>query len=214
MDQYKAVLYDFDGTVVDTEWVIYQEVLAIFKREGQDLPLEQYTKCIGSSYEAWSPQTYLEELTGKTYDWEKIREVRNQKIRARLADEGPTLGAVESIQYCKEKGYRLGVVSSSSHDWVDMWLEKLNLESYFETVTCRGDAPKIKPAPDLYLKAAELLNLKPEECLVIEDSRNGMLAALEAGMDVIAVPNRVTIVSDFSEAKAVLGSLEEVQKHL
>ena len=214
MSKYEVVLFDFDGTIVDTEWIIYEEVQAIFHREGQELPLTEYVKCIGSSYEAWSPQTYLEELTGKSYDWETLRAERNKKIRARLADQGPVAGAVEALEYTQQNGVRLGVVSSSTHDWVDNWLAKLDLESYFEHVTCRGDAPRIKPAPDLYLKGAERMGVAPEKCLVIEDSRNGMLAALEAGMDVVAVPNRITTVSDFSEALVVLDSLEDYAKML
>lgn len=214
MTKYEAVLFDFDGTLVDTEWIIYEEVQAIFHREGQELPLTEYVKCIGSSYEAWSPQTYLEELTGKTYDWEAIREVRNQKIRTRLADQGLIKGALEALEATKNEGLLLAVVSSSTHDWVDNWLEKLHIQDYFETVTCRGDAPRIKPAPDLYLKGAERMNLSPEKCLVVEDSRNGMLAAVEAGMDVIAIPNRITTVSDFPEAAVKLQTLSHYPEAL
>ena len=92
------------------------------------------------------------------------------------------------------------MVSSSSHSWVDNWLEKLQLISHFDTVVCRGDAPKIKPAPDLYLETAKRFDLAPAECLVIEDSMNGMIAAHTAGMKVLAVPNRLTAVLDFSNA--------------
>ena len=205
----EAALFDFDGTIVDTEWSIYQEVLVIFQREGQELPLEKYSQCIGSSYEEWSPQTYLEELTGKKYDWESIREERNKRIRARLENEGLMAGVIESLEATKRAGLRLGVVSSSSHEWVDNWLEKLGLGECFETVTCREDAEKIKPAPDLFLKGAERMACAPEACLVIEDSRNGMLAAKEAGMSVVVVPNRVTEVSDFSEAEYRISSLSE-----
>ncbi len=210
MARFETILFDFDGTLLDTEWIIYKEVLAIFQREGHDLPLEQYVKCIGSSYAKWSPQTYLEELTGKEYDWEAINEERNQKIRARLATQGPMPGARLAIEACHELGYRLGVVSSSSHDWVDGWLEKLELESSFEHVTCRGDAPKIKPAPDLFLKGAKRMKTDPAKCLVIEDSYNGMLAAHAAGMDVVAIPNRITKVSDFAESFMQLDSLMDL----
>lgn len=214
MKTYEAVLFDFDGTLVDTEWAIYQEVLAIFQAEGEHLPLETYCQCIGAGYEVWSPQDYLEELTGKTYDWESIRKVRDQKIRARLETQGLIEGALESLNITKERGLRLAVVSSSSHSWVDAWLEKLEITSYFEHVTCKEDAARLKPAPDLFLKGAERMELTPEKCLVVEDSRNGMLAALEAGMDVIAVPNRVTEVLDFSEALVRLKSLTEYPAQL
>jgi len=168
-----------------------------------------YAQCIGSSYDTWSPQTYLEELTGKTFDWESIREERNKKIRVRLEDQGLMAGALDALEFTKSKGLRLGVVSSSSHDWVDNWLEKLGIEGYFENVTCRGDAPNIKPAPDLFQKGAERMRLPPDKCLVVEDSRNGMVAAHTAGMQVAIVPNRVTQTSDFSEALVKVNSLVE-----
>jgi len=209
MSKFEAVLFDFDGTMVDTEWVIYEEVQRIFHEEGQELPLEEYSKCIGSSYDTWSPQDYLEELTGKTYDWETLRAARDKRIYARMEEQELIPGVLDALKFTKENGLRLGVVSSSSHDWVDKWLVKLEIEDYFEYVTCRGDAPKIKPSPDLFLKGAERMNLDPSKCLVVEDSRNGMIAAHEAGMSVFAVPNRVTAVSDFSEALKKLNSLRE-----
>jgi len=209
MSKFEAVIFDFDGTMVDTEWVIYEEVQRIFHDEGQELPLEEYSKCIGSSYETWSPQDYLEELTGKTYDWEKLRTARDKRIYARMEGQELIPGVQEALDFTKEQGLRLAVVSSSSHDWVDKWLAKLGIEHCFESVTCRGDAPRIKPAPDLFLKGAERLNLDPSKCLVLEDSRNGMIAANNAGMSVFAVPNRVTAGSDFSEALERLTSIKQ-----
>ncbi len=207
MPSISAVLYDFDGTILDTEWIIYEEVLAIFQSEGYDLPLEQYAKCVGSSYAKWSPQTYLEELSGKTYDWEALNKVRDQKIHARLEELQSLPGVEDSLKACLDQGLRLAVASSSSHEWVERWLKQLNLTSYFEAIICREDVAQIKPAPDLFLKAAETLQLSPCECLVIEDSKNGVQAAKTAGMDVFVVPNRISIVSDLSDATVNLPSL-------
>lgn len=209
-----AVLFDFDGTILDTEWTIYQEVLAIFKSEGYDLPLEMYAKCVGSSYATWSPQTYLEELSGKVYDWDTINIERDRKIKARLNTLEAMVGVEDSLKECLAQGLRLAVASSSSHDWVESWLEKLNLTHYFETIICREDVKQIKPAPDLFLKAAEALQLHPSECLVIEDSRNGVLAAQSANMRVFAVPNRISIVSDFPNSTTMLNSLTEFKEAL
>lgn len=208
MRTFEAVLFDFDGTMMDTEWIIYEEVQRIFHNEGEELPLEEYSKCIGSSYETWSPQTYLEELTGKTYDWDTLRADRDQRIRSRMETQGLIDGVIDALEFTKAQGLRLGVVSSSSHDWVDKWIDKYGVRHFFEHITCRGDAPRIKPAPDLFLKGAERMSLDPAKCLVVEDSRNGMIAAQEAGMAVFAVPNRVTAVCDFSEALQQLESIK------
>jgi beta-phosphoglucomutase-like phosphatase (HAD superfamily) len=93
---------------------------------------------------------------------------------------------------------------------VDGWLARLELTRHFQTTVCRGDAPAIKPAPDLFLAAAARLGVAPSACLVIEDSLNGVIAANAAGMTAWAVPNRVTAELDFASAARVFGGLTEV----
>ena len=166
-------------------------------------------QCIGSDFDTWSPKTHLEELTGRTFDWALLDKERNQSIRANLAGQGPVEGVRELLPTLAKKA-RLAVVSSSSHDWVDGWLDRLGLAEYFEVTICRGDAPRIKPAPDLYLQAARQMELLPEECLVIEDSLNGCRAAKSALMTAYVIPNQITSVSDFSEADGVFQTCEQL----
>lgn len=206
----RAVLLDFDGVIVDTEWAIYQSWQRTFAEHGHPLPLEVYNQCIGSDFDTWSPKTHLEELTGGSFDWHQIDEVRRRAITAELEGAGPIPGVIEALGYWRDTGLPMAVVSSSSHRWVDGWLEKLALDHYFQTTVCRGDAPRIKPAPDLYLEGARRLGIPPAACLVVEDSLNGMRSAHEAGMAVWIVPNRVTECLDFSAADRLLGSLGEV----
>ncbi|MFT4176351.1 MAG: HAD family hydrolase [Luteolibacter sp.] len=209
-----AVLFDFDGVLVDTEWAIYDAWHRTFQRHHHPLPLEVYTRCIGSDFATWSPKTHLEELTGLSFDWHDLDTKRQEEILADLAEEGPMPGAVDLLSRLKTADIPCAVVSSSSHDWVDSWLEKLDLRPWFAEVVCRGDAPRIKPAPDLYLEAMRRLGKTPEECLVIEDSLNGVKAANAAGCPVWVVPNRVTAMLDFSLANRVFPSLGEVGKEL
>lgn len=204
-----AVLFDFDGVLVDTEWAIYQAWRRTFEAHGQRLPLEIYTRCIGSDFATWSPKVHLEELTGRSFDWHDLDERRQREIVADLAHEGPMTGVVAVLERLASTGVPTAVVSSSSHHWVDGWLDRLGLRGFFRAVVCRGDAPRIKPAPDLFLKAAEQLGVDPAQCLVIEDSLNGLRAAKQAGMTVWVVPNRVTTGGDFSAADRVLRSLGE-----
>jgi len=204
---YSAVLFDFDGVLVDTEWAIYQSWRRVFEDHGHDLPLELYTRCIGSDFATWSAKTHLEELTGLAFDWHDLDARRQEEILRDLTDEGPMAGAVEWLEKLTLAQVPCAVVSSSSHHWVDGWLEKTGLVGYFSTVVCRGDAPRIKPAPDLFLEAAKRLGLAPADCLVIEDSLNGVIAAQAAGMPVWAVPNRVTGGLDFAVADRVFRSL-------
>ncbi|MDP0491514.1 MAG: HAD family phosphatase [Verrucomicrobiota bacterium JB023] len=207
--KFEAILFDFDGTLMDTEWAIYQAWLRTFQAHGHDLPVEVYVQCIGSDFATWSPKTHLEDLTGTSFDWHDLDTGRQREIEADLADQGAMPGA-EAVLAQLAPVTRLAVVSSSSHQWVDGWLQRHSLESFFETTVCRGDAPRIKPAPDLYLEAARQLELDPASCLVIEDSFNGMKAAHAAGMDCWVIPNRITKVSDFSEAEQVFHGISEV----
>jgi HAD superfamily hydrolase (TIGR01509 family) len=210
MWRFSAILFDFDGVLVDTEWAIYQSWRRLFEDHGHPLPLELYTRCIGSDFATWSPKLHLEDLTGRDFDWHDLDASRQAEIMAELADAGPMPGAVELLERVRAAGLPCAVVSSSSHHWVDGWLERLDLARFFQTTVCRGDAPAIKPAPDLFLCAAARLGLAPAACLVIEDSFNGLRAARAAGMAVWAVPNRVTAGLDFSTAARVAADLTEI----
>jgi HAD superfamily hydrolase (TIGR01509 family) len=204
-----AGLFDFDGVLVDTEWAIYQAWQSTFADHGHDLPLEVYTRCIGSDFATWSPKAHLEELSGLSFDWHDLDARRQELIMKDLTHESTMPGVIDLLERLALTGRRRAVVSSSSHRWVDGWLDKLEFGGHFEAVVCRGDAPQIKPAPDLYIEAARRLALEPAECLVIEDSLNGVKAAKAAGMSVWAVPNRVTSGLDFSDADRIFSSLIE-----
>lgn len=206
-----AVLFDFDGILVDTEWEIYQAWLETFRDHGQELPLSLYTRCIGSDFDAWSPKLHLEDLTQLKFDWINMDERRQIRIRTALTQHGPIEGVVAVLQLLADLGIPTAVVSSSSHHWVDGWLEKLGLISFFQEVVCKGDAAKIKPAPDLFLEASRRLKIDPAECLVIEDSLNGLNSAKAAGMRAWIVPNRVTSGLDFREADRVFSGFAEME---
>lgn len=209
-----AVFFDFDGILVDTEWAIYQAWLRTFQRHGHDLPLSLYTRCIGSDFDAWSPKMHLEDLTKLGFDWVELDAARQVEIRAELEKEGAIDGVMELLEAIRDCGIPQTVVSSSSHGWVDGWLEKLGLREFFADVICKGDAPRIKPAPDLYLAAAGRFGVEPGTCLVIEDSHNGLLAAHAAGMRTWIVPNRVTAGLDFSLAERVVGDFRQLRDEL
>lgn len=206
---FASVLFDFDGVLVDTEWAIYQAWRRTFEAHGQHLPLDVYTRCIGSDFATWSPKTHLEELTGNAFDWHDLDARRQKEIVAELRHEGPMPGVVTWLEQLRAEAVPTAVVSSSSHHWVDGWLARLGLADFFDVVVCRGDAPRIKPAPDLYEEAAKRLTLSPADCLVVEDSLNGLHAALGAGMSVWAIPNRVTDCLDFSAANRTFRSMTE-----
>ncbi len=206
----RALLFDFDGLIVDTEWPIYDAWRQTFRDHGHPLSLETFNQCIGTDFETWSPKTHLEELTGTSIDWPPLDDARQASINSNLVGAPAMPGIPEAVQAGRDARLQLGVVSSSSHNWVDGWLERIGLFNQFDLTVCRGDAPRIKPEPDLYLEAARQLGEEPAACLVIEDSVNGIKAATAAGMPSVAIPNRVTGGCEFSLASHVLGSAHEL----
>ncbi|MDE0596991.1 MAG: HAD-IA family hydrolase [Roseibacillus sp.] len=207
---FRALLFDFDGLIVDTEWPIYNAWRQTFRDHGHSLPLEIFTQCIGTDFDTWSPKTHLEELTGDHIDWHLLDNARQARIETELVGATAMEGIPKAVKAAKAAGLKVAVVSSSSHRWVDGWLKKIGLFEQFDTTVCRDDAERIKPAPDLYLVAARQLALEPATCLVIEDSVNGIKAAKSAGMPSVAIPNRVTAGCDFSLADRVLKSAAEL----
>lgn len=188
----KGIILDFDGLMVDTEYAIYSSWVRVYQRENLELPLELFNECLGSGYTHWNPGDHLEKITGKSYDWDVINAQRQIELETELLEAGLLPGVREIIALAKLNNLPIGVASSSSRRWVQGWLERLGIFPDFNATVCRTDGYVVKPAPDLFLAAARLLEVAPEHCLVFEDSRNGVAAAHAAGMRVAAVPNRVT----------------------
>lgn len=207
----RGLIFDFDGLLVDTEWAIYQSWLRLYRREGCALPLELFNTCLGSGYTHWDPGQYLEEQTGKTYDWEAENAARQIEIERDLLGAGLLPGARELLAEAEMRGLPMAVASSSSRRWVEGWLRRLGIFERFCGTFCRTDGYAVKPAPDLFLAARECLNIPASNCLVLEDSRNGVEAARRAGLPCVAIPNRVTEVGDFSAATFRAESLHDVR---
>ena len=206
----EAIILDFDGLMVDTEWAIFRSWQRVYEQEGHELPLELFNQCLGSGYTHWDPALHLESLTSKSYDWDAITDKRQAELEAELLEEGLLPGVQELIEQALVAQIPLAVASSSSRRWVQGWLEKLGIFSHFQAVVCRTDGFAVKPAPDLFLEAARQLDKAPALCLVFEDSLNGVQAASQAGMCCVAVPNRVTsIMAPFPDAFCHLNSLQE-----
>ena len=91
----RGIIFDFDGVIVDTEWVIYQSWVRLFAREGQEISIQTYSPCLGAGYSRWNPAEYLEQLTGKSFDWERETAERQAWLEAELARSGLMPGVRE-----------------------------------------------------------------------------------------------------------------------
>ena len=203
----KGIIFDFDGVLVDTEWAIYQSWVHLYAREGQEISIATYAPCLGADYFHWNPAAHLEKLTGRKYDWDKETPARQAMLEADLERSGLMEGALELLDWCAEQGIDLAVASSSSRRWVQGWLEKLGIYDRFVGVFTRTDGYPVKPNPALFEAAQQCLGLEKEDCLIIEDSENGTIAAQNAAIPCVAIPNRMTENSDFSRAAYHCASL-------
>lgn len=189
----KALIFDFDGLILDTETPEYQALNTVYREFGQHLPIEMYGLVVGSQYnQQFEPLSHLEALLGNPLDpdafWERVN-----RHRMELINQNPLLPGVEPlIRAAKAAGLKLAVASSSSHAWVEGHLQRFGLLPFFDVVKCKEDVDQIKPAPDLFLAALEALHLQPEEVVILEDSANGVIAAGLAGIRVVLIPNPVT----------------------
>ncbi|WP_226670939.1 HAD family hydrolase [Metabacillus litoralis] len=194
----KAIIFDFDGLILDTETHEYEVLSEIFKEHDCELPLSIWGKVIGTKSD-FSPYTYLQEQANKVIDENRIKKQQEERFSKRIHLEKARPGVVDYLIAAKELGLKIGLASSSSYNWVSSHLKRLNLLDEFECIRTSDHVDQVKPDPALYLEAAKCLNVDPKECIAFEDSANGALAAKRAGMKCVIVPNSVTKNLDFCE---------------
>ena len=206
----KAIIFDFDGLILDTETHEYEVLQEIFKEQGSELPMSVWGKVIGTSSD-FSPFVYLEEQTGRSIDHDQLTRLQKEKFEKRISAEAARPGVEAYLMAAKELGLKIGLASSSSYEWVSSYLKSLNLIDYFECIRTSNHVEFVKPDPALYIEAAKCLGVKPSECLALEDSANGALAAKKAGMYCTIVPNSVTAHLEFGETDHRLESMAEME---
>jgi HAD superfamily hydrolase (TIGR01509 family) len=208
----KALIFDFDGLLLDTETPEYETWRHFYRRFGHDLPLTLWGQIVGGrAASSFDPLAHLESLTGQRYDAGTVHASLAAEARRLLAVKGPRPGAIALLRAAQKADLRLAVASSSSHAWVEGHLSRLGLSQFFQAVCCRDDVEKTKPFPDLYLAALTAIGVQAAETVALEDSPNGVTAARAAGLRVIAVPNPVTNALQFkTKPDRRYDSLDEV----
>lgn len=205
----RALVFDFDGLILDTEEPVYRSWLEVYRDHGENLPFDRWVEIVGSTTATFHPQHHLEGLIGRPLTPEVLE--RRASRRTELVLEQRLLpGVLELADAALARGIRLGVASSSTSDWVTGHLDRLGILGRFECIRCRGDVARAKPAPDLYVAVLECLGVPASEAVAVEDSPNGIAAAKEAGMRCVAIPNSITSKLDLSGADIVLSSLADL----
>ena len=204
----RALLLDFDGTMLETESSSYGSWRELLAEHGYELTPETWSAAVGT-IGGVDPIALLEEHLGTSVD----REALEQRARARhmetLSEEELRPGIQQLVDDAHERGIATAIVTSASRWWVVSHLRRLGLEDEWDLiVSADKDPERAKPAPVLYLEAAEELGVEPAEAVAIEDSPNGVKAARRAGMQVVAFPNPVTSAMDLTEADAIVEDLD------
>jgi HAD superfamily hydrolase (TIGR01509 family) len=205
----RALVFDFDGLILDTEEPIYRSWLEVYRAHGEELPFERWIQIVGSTTAGFHPQHHLEERLGRPLTKEVLERRIGRRTEMILA-QAVLPGVVQRLDEAREMGLRLGVASSSTGDWVRGHLERLGILDRFDCLRCRDDVEHAKPEPDLYVAVLDCLGVMAAEAIAIEDSPNGVAAAKRAGMRCVAIPNSITERLDLSQADLLLRSLAEV----
>ena len=205
----KAIIFDFDGLIVDTETPEYDSWQEIFQERGVELDLDLWQSFIGRGFGDFDVYEHLARVSGKPVDRATLRP-RMRKRYLDMIERNPILPGVEAwLRRAKALGLPLAVASSSRQGWASGHLEKRGLLPHFAFVHCAEDVANVKPDPEIYIITAKRLGVPPENALAVEDSLNGLTAAKAAGMRCVVAPNPMTRQMNFAAADLRLNSLAD-----
>lgn len=215
MSEIKAVLFDMDGVLINTEPLHYRMWKEAFKNRGLEIDYDIYKGCIGAT------DAFLMELVLQNYG----RDFRNDKnllkeravIEKRLLQEEgfPEMpGVKEMLRRLHEAGFLLAVASSSPPERIHDAINYIGARQYFSLLNSAENVAHSKPAPDIYLDTAGKLGVTPKECVVLEDSENGSIAAVSAGMLCVGLYNPDSGDQNLENAAVIIRTLQEFTPEL
>lgn len=209
MSRVSALVFDFDGVILETESPAYLSWSELYGLRGVELPLSLWRKEVGSLGQ-FDAGAYLAELTGRAMTTEEAAARWSRKMELISAQELMP-GIEDLIAQAADRKVPLAVASSDTDEWVTDHLRRLGLLNRFKAiVTANGNPARAKPDPTVFIEAADALGVAPREAVAIEDSSNGVAAAKAAGMLCVAVPNEITRDSDLAAADWVVPTLNGV----
>ena len=199
----KAVVFDFDGLICDSEWPIYEMAATAFRQFEVTLEPSLWADVVGLADDDHDWFARICERTGAAIDrteFDRCYRARDRSWRDRME---PMPGVVDLIADIAERGVPRGIASSSTSQWVEEHLLRMGLRDRFDAIVGFDHTGVGKPAPDVYVAVCKELGVEPADALALEDSAHGVAAAKAAGMWCIAVPNRITVHNIFTLADGV-----------
>ncbi|MSU20490.1 MAG: HAD family phosphatase [Pedosphaera sp.] len=212
MNHFQAVIFDMDGVIVDSEPAHERAFREIFHEIGYG---ETHGMDFAEYYGRSDRALWLDfiEKHRPIHSLDELAQWKQRRFLEMIKQDQPIFESLPELVEKLSRRYKLAVASGSFHPVIDEVLAIKNLRQFFPVVVSAQDVVHGKPAPDIFLRAAELLQIRPNACCVIEDSAAGVEAALAAGMKVIAITN--TLVADrLSRATHVVASYEEIERLL
>ncbi len=206
----KAIIFDFDGLILDTESYEYEAWRSIYQAHGVDLPLSDWLPHVGAANEHFNIYAHLSELSGIPVERAEMRPRLIAMMQEMLKGVPPLPGVEDYLATAKQLDMRIGLASNSNRDWILPKLDHIGLTDRFETIVCREDVGAAKPDPAPYLAAISNLEVSADQAIALEDSPTGVQAAKNAGIYCIAIPSPMTKTHNFDHADMRLESLADV----
>lgn len=209
----KCVIFDMDGVLIDSEPLYRIINRKMFEKLGFSVSSEEYSEFVGTTdVEMWTTLKERYDIDRSIAELNKIREAEHFSFFSD-AQLSPMKGIVRLLKFLKTRDVKLAVASSTEEKLVHLILNNIGIIDYFEHIVCGNHIENGKPEPDIFLKAAELFEMNPLDCIVIEDSRNGVTAAKKAGMRVIGFQSDDG-AQNISHADMIVDSLEQAQDYI
>lgn len=191
----QAVVFDFDGLIIDTETVWFNSFKEVLGRYDVEFPLEIFLPCVGTK--GTIIDQYIEGKLGNKV--KEIRQLVRECHREKIVDIDIREGVRDYLTQAKELGLKIGLATSSDREWIDHFLKRLNILHYFDVIKTGDDVKKVKPDPEVYLQCLDALNVSSNYVVAFEDSNNGAKAAKASGVTCVIVPNPITAKLTFDD---------------
>jgi len=205
----EAVIFDMDGVIVDTELIHNTAEKKVLNDIGIDITLEEIRKYAGAASNVWFKEILKKH--NKVADVYELKEKKFRMVYKILKRNIPVVpGALELIGFLKENGLKLALASGAPKEFADFIVSNLDLNKEFDEIIGFGDYSNSKPDPELFLLASGKLGVDPKDCLVVEDSRLGVLAAKSAGMKCVGFANENSGNQDLSRADSIIDDLNQI----
>ncbi len=205
----QLVIFDFDGTIIDTETPWFQAFNKVYEDYDFTLSIEDWSKCIGTSFDSFNPVVNLITKLNNTVSESEIRTKSRDYYNQYMVSQPVRPGIISCLRDAKEMEMGIAIASSSKMEWITGYLEEHQLSSYFDVIMTADLVSRVKPDPELYDKVLSQLNCAGRCTLAFEDSPNGLKAARAAGVHCVVVPNDVTYNLDFGDHELVINDLSK-----